>query len=92
MFIFIYLFIFGCAGSSFAVRRLSLVAASRGYSLVVVCGLLTAVEQGSGTQASVVVVCGLHSCSSHALEHRFNSCGTQALVALQHVGSSQTRD
>ena len=43
MFIFIYLFIFGCAGSSFAVRRLSLVAASRGYSLVVVCGLLIVV-------------------------------------------------
>jgi len=53
----------------------SLVAASGGYSLVVVHGLLIVVasfvmEHGlQGTQASVVEVPGLHSCSSQALEH-----------------------
>ena len=39
---FIYLFIFGCAGSSL-LRGLCLVVVSRGYSLVAVVGLLTAV-------------------------------------------------
>ena len=53
----------------------SLVAASGGYSLVVVHGLLIVVasfvmEHGlQGMQASVVEVPGLHSCSSQALEH-----------------------
>ena len=81
MFIFIYLFIFGCAESSFAVRRLSLVAASRGYSLVVVCGLLIVVasvvaeQRLYSAQASVVAACGLSSCSSWALEHRLSNCG-----------------
>ena len=37
-----YLFIYGCAGL-LLLCRLSLVAASRGYSLVAVCGLLIAV-------------------------------------------------
>ena len=37
-----YLFIFGCAGSWF-LHGLCLVAASRGYTLVGVCGLLLAV-------------------------------------------------
>ena len=55
-----------------------------GYSLVAVCGLLTAmaspvVEFGlQGIQASVVVACGLRSCVSPALEHRLNSCGAGA--------------
>ena len=31
-------------------------------------------------QASVAVACGLSSCSSWTLEHRLNSCGTQALL------------
>ena len=39
----------------------------------------------------LVVVCGGFSCSSWTLEHRLDGCGT-GLVALQHVGSSQTRD
>ena len=38
----LYLFIFGCAGSSL-LRGLRLVVVSRGYSLVAVLGLLTAV-------------------------------------------------
>ena len=40
--IHLFLFIFGCAGSSLP-RGLSLVATSRGYSLAVVRGLLIAV-------------------------------------------------
>ena len=42
IYIYIYLFIYGYAGSSL-MCRLPLVLMSRGYSLVVVCGLLTAV-------------------------------------------------
>ena len=45
------MFAFGCAGSSL-LRGLSLVALSRGHSLVVTCGLLIAV-------ASLVVEHGL---------------------------------
>ena len=61
-----------------AAHRLSLVVASRGYSLRCgVCGLLVAVarlvaEQGlQGTWASVVVVPRL-------LEHRLNGCAARA--------------
>ena len=39
-FIYLCVFIFGCAGSSLLCNRLFLIAASRGYSLVVVHGLL----------------------------------------------------
>ena len=55
----IILFIFGCAGS-LLLCCLFLVVASRGYSLVAVCGLLIAVaslvaeRRLEGTQASVV--------------------------------------
>ena len=73
---FIYLFIFGCAGSSL-LHAFSLVAAYRGYSLVEVRALLIAkasvAEHGlQGSGASVVV------------EHRLR-CPT-------HVESSWTRD
>ena len=40
MYALLYLFIFGCAGFSLAACSFSLVAESRGYSIVVVCGLL----------------------------------------------------
>ena len=61
----------------------SLVAESRGYSLVVVHRLLTVmallVEPGlSSAQAAGVAAHGLGSCGSQALEHRLNSWGTQA--------------
>ena len=58
--------------------------ASRGYSLVDVGGLLTAVvslvvKHGLyGEQASVVVTCGPSGCISWALEHRLNNCGIWA--------------
>jgi len=49
----------------------SLVAESRGCSVVAACGLLI---EG----ASVAVVPGLSSCGSQALEHRPNSGGSWA--------------
>jgi hypothetical protein len=58
----------------------SLAAVSRGYSLVVVCGLLIAMaslfsEHGlSGVWALVAAAHGLSSRTSQALEHRLNSC------------------
>ena len=56
----------------------SLVVASGGYSLVVVLGLLIVV-------ASLVAEHGLWGSWASAV-------GAQGLVALWHVGSSQTRD
>ena len=62
---------------------LSLVVVSGGYSLVVLHGLLIAVaslvaeHRLQGAWASVVVR-GLSSCGSQALEHRLCSCGAQA--------------
>ena len=54
-----------------------------GLLFVVVHGLLIAVASLCGAwtlgmQASVVVACGLSSCSSRALEHRLSSCGARA--------------
>ena len=56
-----------CVGSSLSVM-------SRGYFLVMVRGLLTAVvflveHRLWGRQASVAAACGLSSCVSQALEH-----------------------
>ena len=64
-------------------RRLSLVAASRGLLFFVVHGLLIAVaclvvEHRLGEWASVVVACGLSSCGSWSLHYRLSSCGTRA--------------
>ena len=62
----------------------SAVAVSRGYSLGAVCGLLIEVasliaETNSRTHmGSAVVLRGLSSCNSWALEQRLNSGGTQA--------------
>ena len=58
----------------------SLVAASGGYSLVVVCWLLIAVTSLVGHRlwgmwASVVAAHGLSSRGFQALEHRLSSCG-----------------
>ena len=47
------------------------VVQSEGYFLVAVSGLLIAVT-------SLVVGCRLSSRSSRLLDHRLNSCGTQA--------------
>ena len=62
----------------------SLLAADRGYSQLMVCGLLIEVAsfvagyELLGTWASVVVVHGVSSFSSQSLEHRLNSCGPWA--------------
>ena len=69
--IFIYLFIYFWLRWVFvAVRGLSLVAASGGFSC---CG-----ARALGAWASVVVARGLSSCDSQALERRLSSCGTRA--------------
>ena len=57
-----------------AAHRLSLVAMSGVYSLVVVHVLLTA----AASRAQTLVRVGFSSCGSQALEHRLNSCGTRA--------------
>ena len=65
----------------------SLVAESRDCSLVVVCGLLTAVaslvaeHRLQSAQASVVAAHGLSSCGSRALEHRLSSCGHRLICS-----------
>ena len=74
----------------------SLVAGSGAYSLVAVPGLLFAWllllwSTGSRACISVVVAHWLSSCSSWALEHRFELWHT-GLVAPWHMGSSWTRD
>ena len=80
---FIYLFIFGCVGSSLLcpgflqLRRAgaTLCCGTRashcgGFSC---CG-----ARALGMWASVVVECGLSSCGSRALERRLSSCGARA--------------
>ena len=58
----------------------SLVASSRGYSVVMVCRFLIAVaslvaeHRLWGTQASAVAAQGLNSCSSWALKYMLSSC------------------
>ena len=64
-FLSFYLFIFGCAGSSFLCCRGWI------YALVEELGL-------QSVQASVVAVRGLGDCSSQTLEHRLSSCGASA--------------
>ena len=60
----------------------SLVAESGGYSPVAAGGILTVVpslvaeHRLEEVQASVIVACGLASCSSWAPEHRLSSRGT----------------
>ena len=54
-----------------------------GLLFIAVHGLLIMVASlcgawALGTRVSVVVVHGLSSCGSQALEHRLNSCGAQA--------------
>ena len=62
----------------------SLVVASGGYSLAVVCKLLMVVvsltaDHGlQDTQASIAAMPELNYCGSRALEHRLSSCQAQA--------------
>ena len=61
-----------------AARRLSLVAASGGYSLLWCAGFSCCGARALGARASVVVARGLSSCGSRALERRLSSCGARA--------------
>ena len=65
-----------------AACRLSLVAASRGYSSLCArashCSGFSCGAWALGTRASVVVVCRLSSCGSRTVERRLSSCGTWA--------------
>ena len=61
--------------------RLSLVVSGgcslvAGQRLLIALASLVAEPRFLGAQASVVMACGLSSCSSQAPEHRLNSCGT----------------
>ena len=78
-----------------AARGLSLVAASRGYSLLQYTGFSLdgfscCGAWALGARASVAVACGLSSCGSRALACRFSSCdaGLSCSVAC---GISRTR-
>ena len=86
---FIYLFIFYfCLCCAFiAAHGLSVVEASGGYSSLRCTGfsllwLVLLRVQALGARASVVMACGLSSCSSQALEHRLSSCGARASVVM----------
>ena len=75
-YLFIYLFIFGCIGSSLLRVGFSLVAASGGYSSLWCTGfslqwLLLLWSMGSRSV-------GFSSCGSWALERRLSSCGARA--------------
>ena len=93
-----YLFIFfGCVGSSLLPAGFSLVAASGGYSLLWCTGFSLwwlLLLQSMGSRHA-----GFSSCGTGAQQLWLAGCRVQAqqlqrtgLVALWHVGSSQTRD
>ena len=69
---------------------LSQVTVSRGYSLVVVHGLLA--EMASLLQSTGSGVLGLSSCGLWALERGLQKVQHLGLVAPKHVDSSQTRN
>ena len=75
---FVYLFIFGWAGSSLLCGLVSS-HGERGLLLIAVFGLLTEVASlvaERGMQASVVEPHGLRICGPQGLEHRLSSRGT----------------
>ena len=81
MYLFLAVLGLGCYAQAFSG------CASRGYSLVAMCGLLIAVVSlvaaGSG---------GFSSYCSWAPEHGLNTCGVMGLAAPWLVGSPLTRD
>ena len=86
----LFLFIFGCAGSSF-MWGLFLDGASKGYSLAAVCGLLLVQSMGSRAHC-------FSSCSTRAQWLLLPRSRIQAeqkwrkgLVVPRHVGSSQIK-
>ena len=61
------------------------VAACWLFSSCGACASFVSEHGPQGTQTSVVVVCGLNSCGSRALEHRLNGCGCAGLFVLACV-------
>ena len=88
--LFIYLFYFWPHWPFVAASRLSLIAGSRGYSLIAVHRLLTAVA--SHCRVWTLGYAGFSSCGTWALECGLSSWGPTGLVAPRHVGSSWTSD
>ena len=88
-----YLF-FGCAGSSLLHGLLS-ICRDWDYSVVGVHGLLIVVAPlccGAWPLGHAGFSgCGTRAQQFSTLEHRLSGCGTWALVAPQHVGSSRIR-
>ena len=79
----ICLFIFGCAGSLLLGGLFSScgewgLLCSCSVQALAVEAFLVAERGLQGTWASVVLACGLSSCSSQALEHQLSSCGIWA--------------
>lgn len=76
--------------------RLSPVAVRKGLFLAVVTDFsllwLLSRSTGSGHTGFSSLSIRLSCCGSQTAELRLRSCGTKALVALWHVGSSQARD
>ena len=92
IFFFLRLFIYLAARSLRCFAQLSLIVASRAYSLVVVLGLLIVVivvaslvaEHGfKGTRASVVVALRLWSTDAVVVAHRL-SCFSECGIFLDH--------
>ena len=82
-FVFIYLFNFGCIGSSLLRAGFLLLlwegATLRCSARASHCGGFSCCGAWAlGARVSVVVACGLSSCGLWALEHRLNTCGARA--------------
>ena len=87
---FIYLFIFGCAGSSL-LHRLFFSCSESG--LLSSWGSWVSHCRGFSCWRPQALGCvGSGRCSFQALVHRLNSCGTQTCGISWHVGSSWRRD
>ena len=76
-FLIIFLFIFGCPGSSVLSRIFSTYGK---WGLLSSCNVLASHCGGfcCRAQASVVAACRLSSCGSRVLEHRLTNCGARA--------------
>ena len=91
LFVYLFIFIFGCVGSLLLRASFSLVAASRGYPSLrragfSLGGFSCCRARALGARASVVVALGLSSCGSRALECGLQSAGS--VVAAQGLNCS----
>ena len=85
-----YIFIFGHAGSFAAAHRLSVVAESRGYSLVAIHRLSLwwlLLLQSMGSRPKDFSTCGAPAFSHCGEQGLFSRCGAQAFIVLQSTGS-----